>query len=213
MLCIVYTKRYFYYTFYLISTLSKTFIILVNFLLSKIFHFIQPIYMADKSNPMRNIRIAKLSINTCVRPKEARLEKAVKVLEQITGQEPFTSKSKLTVRGWGIRRNEKISTSVTVMGKKAHKLLENALKVKEFELPSTCFSNNGCFGFGISDLEIKYDPAYGIFGLNYFIVLERPGSRVARRRRCKGRVGKNQRVTAEDARQWFKENFEGVILE
>lgn len=172
--------------------------------------------MAVKSNPMRNIKIAKLSINTCVRPREARLEKAVKVLEQITGQTPFTSKSRLTVRGWGIRRNEKISTSVTVMGAKAYKLLENALKVKEFELPYTCFSNNGCFGFGISehiDLDIKYDPACGIFGLNYFVVLERPGSRVARRRRCKARIGNKQRVTDDDARAWFKENFEGVILE
>ncbi|KAI4293063.1 large subunit ribosomal protein L11e [Pancytospora philotis] len=172
--------------------------------------------MAAESNPMRNIRIAKLSINTCVRPREARLDKAVKVLEQLTGQAPFVSKSRLTVRGWGIRRNEKISTSVTVMGKKAHKLLENALKVKEFELPKTCFSNNGCFGFGISehiDLDIKYDPACGIFGLNYFVVLERPGARVARRRRCKAKIGNNQRVSDEDARQWFKENFEGVIVE
>lgn len=172
--------------------------------------------MADKSNPMRNIRISKLSINTCVRPREAKLDKAVKVLEQLTGQQPFTSKARLTVRGWGIRRNEKISTSVTVMGKKAQRLLENALKVKEFELPATCFSNNGCFGFGISehiDLDIKYDPACGIFGLNYFVVLERPGARVAKRRRCQSKVGNKQRVSAEDAKQWFRESFEGVILE
>jgi len=170
--------------------------------------------MAKVGNPMRNIKIAKLSINTCVPPKENRLDKAMKVLEQLTGQTPFTSKSRLTIRGWGIRRNEKIATSVTVMGDKAKELLENALKVKEFELPKSCFSNNGCFGFGITehiDLNIKYDPACGIFGLNYFVVLERPGARVSKRRRCKAKVGNKQRITAEEAQQWFKENFDGVL--
>lgn len=168
------------------------------------------------SNPMRNIRIAKLCINTCVKPKEGKLDKAAKVLEQLTGQVPFKSKSRLTIRGWGIRRNEEISTSVTVRGEKAYKLLENALKVKEFELPKSCFSKTGCFGFGIDehiDLEIKYDPACGIFGLNYYVVLDRPGSRVAKRRRCKSRIGNKQKVTAEDAQSWFVENFDGVLLE
>lgn len=172
--------------------------------------------MSETSNPMRDLRIAKLSINTCVRPKEGRLDKAAKVLEQITGQVPFKSKSRLTIRGWGIRRNEEIAASVTVRGEKAYKLLENALKVKEFELPKSCFSNNGCFGFGINehiDLDIKYDPACGIFGLNYYVVLERPGARVCKRRRCKSRVGNKQRVDAESAQKWFTENFEGVLLE
>ncbi|KAI5151147.1 large subunit ribosomal protein L11e [Enteropsectra breve] len=173
--------------------------------------------MAAKTvNPMRNIKIGKLCINTCIKPREARLDKAVKVLEQLTGQTPFTSKSRLTIRGWGIRRNERISTSVTVMGEKAYKLLENALKVKEFELPKSCFSNNGCFGFGITehiDLDIKYDPACGIFGLNYFVVLERPGVRVARRRRCQSRIGNKQKVRQDDAVQWFKDTFDGVVLE
>lgn len=172
--------------------------------------------MSSENNPMRNVRIAKLSINTCVRPREGKIDKAMKVLEQLTGQKPFSSKAKQTIREWGVRRNEKLSTSVTVMGDKAYKLLENALKVKEFELPNSCFSNNGCFGFGISehiDLDIKYDPSCGIFGLNYFIVLERPGNRVARRRRCKSRLGCKQRVSAEDAQRWFKETFDGVVIE
>lgn len=165
---------------------------------------------------MRKIRIAKLSINTCVRPKEGKIDKAAKVLEQLTGQKPFMSKAKQTIREWGVRRNEKISTSVTINGQKAYELLENALKVKEFELPVRCFSNNGCFGFGISehiDLGIKYDPTCGIFGLNYFVVLERPGARVARRRRCKSRIGCKQRITAEESQNWFKDTFDGIIKE
>ena len=72
---------------------------------------------------MQIVKIQKLCINTNVKPKEGKLEKAITVLKQITGQEPFVSKSRLTIRGWGIRRNEKISASVTVKGLKAKQLL------------------------------------------------------------------------------------------
>ena len=48
------------------------------------------------------------------------------------------------------------------------------MKVKEYELIKSNFSQTGCFGFGISehiDLGIKYDPSTGIYGecfLQYF---------------------------------------------
>jgi ribosomal protein L5 len=43
------------------------------------------------------------------------------------------------------------------------------LKVKEYELKKGNFSETGNFGFGIQehiDLNIKYDPAIGIYGSN-----------------------------------------------
>jgi hypothetical protein len=90
------------------------------------------------------------------------------VLEQLTGQQPIFSKARYTVRTFGIRRNEKISTHVTVGNRdKAMQILESGLKVKEFELIKRNFSQTGCFGFGISehiDLGIKYDPSTGIYG-------------------------------------------------
>lgn len=167
-----------------------------------------------KHNPMQDIKIQKLCLNINVKPKEGKLDKAASVLKQITGQEPFKSKSRLTIRGWGIRRNEKISTSVTVKGEKAKKLLEEGLRVKEYELPQSCFSNNGCFGFGVEehiDLGIKFDPSIGIFGLNYFVVLEKAGTRVSKRRRCKSKIGKKQRIVQDEAQAWFKKQFDGVL--
>ncbi|KAL0684862.1 hypothetical protein Bca4012_051710 [Brassica carinata] len=77
------------------------------------------------------------------------------------------------------------------------------------------FSDTGCFGFGIQehiDLGIKYDPSTGIYGMDFYVVLERPGYRVARRRRCKARVGIQHRVTKDDAMKWFQVKYEGVIL-
>jgi len=54
-----------------------------------------------------------------------------------------------------------------VRGPKAEEILERGLKVKEYELKKSNFSETGNFGFGIQehiDLNIKYDPAIGIYG-------------------------------------------------
>ena len=83
----------------------------------------------------------------------------------------LTGKARYTVRTFGIRRNEKIAVHVTVRGPKAEEILERGLKVKEYELRKRNFSETGNFGFGISehiDLGIKYDPAIGIYGMDFY---------------------------------------------
>lgn len=121
--------------------------------------------------------------------------------------------ARYTVRTFGIRRNEKIAVHVTVRGEKAAEILERGLKVKEYELKGSNFSAGGNFGFGIDehiDLGLKYDPSIGIYGLDFYVVLGRPGYRVARRKRAFGKVGTHHRVGKQDAIKWFEETYEVI---
>lgn len=110
-------------------------------------------------------------------------------------------KARYTVRTFGIRRNEKIAVHVTVRGPKAEEILERGLKVKEYELRKRNFSETGNFGFGISehiDLGIKYDPGIGIYGMDFYACMTRPGERVAKRRRAKAHVGASHKIRRDE---------------
>ena len=127
----------------------------------------------------------------------------------------MTSKARYTVRQFGIRRNEKIAVHVTIRGPKAEEILERGLKVKEYELRRRNFSETGNFGFGIQehiDLGARYDPTIGIFGMDFYIVMGRPGNRVAKRKIKQSRIGTHHRVRKEDTMAWYKLRFEGIIL-
>lgn len=171
--------------------------------------------MERKENPMKQIKLEKICLNICTGKNDDSLNKAAKVLEQLTGQSPVFSKAKITLRAFGIRRNEKIATHVVVRGDKAMEVLTAGLRVKEFELPYTCFSETGTFGFGIQehiDLGIKYDTNIGIFGMDFSVVLTKPGKRVSQRKKCKSKVGKAQRVTKDEAIDWFRRKFDGNVM-
>jgi hypothetical protein len=77
------------------------------------------------------------------------------------------------------------------------------------------FSATGNFGFGIEehiDLGIKYDPGIGIFGMDFYVVMGRPGMRVARRKRATAKVGAQHKVRPEHTVSWFKQRFDGIVM-
>jgi len=165
---------------------------------------------------MKSIFIEKIVVNCCVGESGDRLTRAAKVLEELAEQKAVFSAARLTVRTFGIRRNEKIACHVTVRGRRAEEILNKALRVKEYELKAKNFSTTGNFGFGIDehiDLGLKYDPSIGIYGMDFYVVLGRPGFRVARRKHKQSRIGVQHKITKEDAQKWFKAKFGGNVRE
>uniref|UniRef100_A0A2K6FLP2 Large ribosomal subunit protein uL5 n=1 Tax=Propithecus coquereli TaxID=379532 RepID=A0A2K6FLP2_PROCO len=123
--------------------------------------------------------------------------------------------SRYTVSSFGNRRNEKIAVHCTVRGAKAEEILEKGLEVWEYELRKNNFSDTGNFGFGIQghiDLGIKYDPSIGIYGLDVYVVLGRPGFSITDKKHRTGYVGAKHRISKDRAMCWFQQKNDGIIL-
>ena len=139
------------------------------------------------------------------------LEKASKILKQLTEQEPCKRKAKQTIRGFGIRKGEPIACLVTLRKDKVRNFLEKTFQAIDNKLSKECFDGYGNFSFGIKEhIEIsgtRYVPELGIYGMNVSVTLGRPGYRVKRRRHAKSRVGSGHLMTVEEAMLFIKDEF------
>jgi len=178
-----------------------------------------------RENPMLKPRIEKVTVNISVGRSGDPLERASRVLKELTGQTPCKRKAKKTIRDFGIRKGEPIACVVTLRKEKAVEFLEKALERKEKaveflekaleavdkKLSKRCFDKLGNFSFGIKEhIEIpgtKYVPELGIYGMDVCVALERPGYRVKRRRRAKSKIGSRHLIKPEEAMLFVKETF------
>jgi large subunit ribosomal protein L5 len=166
-------------------------------------------FVLPADHPMRVIRIEKVVVNIGVGQSGERLEKAAKVLEELTQQKPSYRPAKKSIKEWNVRRGEPIGVVVTLRRNKAVWFLLRALAAVDFTLKESSFDNWGNVAFGIREHIMipgaKYDPALGIWGMDVVTVLGRPGFRVMYRRRARHDVGKRQRVTKAEAMKFFQE--------
>ncbi len=167
-------------------------------------------------NVNRRIRISKVVVNSSIGEAAARLEKASKILEELTGQKPSVRKAKKTIRGFGIHRGEPIAVMVTLRGKKAIEFLKNALAAVGNKIKESSFDEYGNFSFGIKEhLDIpgtKYNPEVGIIGMDIIVNVDRPGRRVELRRIKRSKMGRKHRVTKEEAIEFIRREFNVEII-
>tara|TARA_Y100000310_G_C20681443_1_gene816184 strand:- start:2522 stop:3031 length:510 start_codon:yes stop_codon:yes gene_type:complete len=156
----------------------------------------------NDNNPLREIRIAKLTLNIGVGKSEEMLKKGIKLLKKLSPLTPVKTISKKRIPAWGLRPGLAIGCKVTIR-KDSQELLKRLLVAKENILLDKNFDNNGNFSFGIPeyiDIEgLEYDPDLKIMGLEAAVTLERPGYRVKHRRMKMASVGAKHMVTKEDA--------------
>ncbi len=169
------------------------------------------------SNPMENVRIEKVTVNIGVGEGGDRLRKAEKLLEELTGQKPVRTISKMTNRDFGIRKGMPIGCKVTLRKDKAIKFLKEALWVRNYKLPAWSFDEEGNFAFGIADhtefKDMKYDPEVGIFGMDICVTMEKPGYRIKKRRIEKRKLPVHHRVKKDETIEFMKKEFNVEVIE
>jgi len=157
----------------------------------------------ETGHPMRRVYIGKVIVHIAVGESGERLSKAAEVLRMLTGQEPTFRRARKTIKEFGIKRGENIACMVTLRGQRAYEFLKRALAAVNYTIKKSSIDLHGNFAFGIKEHihipGVKYDPSIGIFGMDVIVALERPGYRVARRRRRRSKIGKTHYVTREEA--------------
>ena len=162
-------------------------------------------------NPMRQPYIDKVTFNIGIGAEHDLLDRAIQLLEQLTGQQPVKTKTIKRIPTWGIRPGQIVGAKVTLRHKAAEDRLSQVLGALENKLKARNFDNHGCLSFGIKESldipDLKYDPKVGVFGMDVCVTIARPGYRVKARRFHKGRVSEKHLLTKEEGIAFMKERF------
>jgi len=160
-------------------------------------------------NKMKEIVIDKVTLNIGVGKAGQELENAKSLLQRLSGAKAVPTHAKSRNPVFRIKKGDIIGTKATLRRAPAIEFLKKALKVKTFTLPARSFDKEGNFSFGVPEyIEFpgaKYDPQIGMMGFDVCVTLRRRGFRVARRRRAKGKLGGDHRLTQEDGIAFAKE--------
>lgn len=164
-----------------------------------------------EEQPMLRPRIEKVVVNLSVGKSGEALEKAFRVLQEITGQQPVKKNAKMSIRDFGVRKGEPIACVVTLRRQPAIDFLKKILPVVDNKVSQSSFDDRGNFAFGLKEhIEIpgvRYDPDIGIFGMDICVTVNRPGDRVSDRRKRKARIGKKHVLTPEESIVFTKQTL------
>lgn len=166
-------------------------------------------------NPMQKIDIEKITLNICVGQPGDNLDKAIKLLNKITGCKPIQTKAKKRIPTWSIRPGLAIGCKVTIRSQKAKELLKRLLTSKNDKLNESNFDNQGNLSFGIPEYidipGIEYDASIGIIGFEVAITLKRSGFRIKNRKIKSKLISKKHQISKQEAIDYMKNEFKTNI--
>jgi large subunit ribosomal protein L5 len=165
-------------------------------------------------NPMREIRIEKVTLNIGCGSDQDKLKRAQKLLQSLTDHKPLITKTKRRTT-FGMPQKKAIGVKVTLRKVQASDFLKNALQAVDNELQEKQINGDN-FSIGIKEYidlpNAKYDPSVGIIGMDVCVTLERPGYRVKKRKNKKSKIGKKHLITKNETIEWLKNKFGVKIL-
>ena len=168
--------------------------------------------------PMQSPFLEKLVINIGIGSLGAQeLQKATKVLAELSGKEPNSTKATKNIKEWNIRRGQTCGVMVTLRKEEAKKMLKRVLVVYDNRILRAAFDNKGNFSFGLDEHikipDTRYDPDLGIFGMNFNGKITRPGFRIKYRKKDRRKIGKDHYVSREEAIQFMQKKMNVEIVD
>lgn len=168
-------------------------------------------------NKMREITVDKVTLNIGVGAPGDKLDKAMKLLTNITGLKAVQTSSNKRIPTWGVRPKLAIACKVTVRGKKAEELLGRLLQAVDNKLFLRKFDKFGNFSFGIHEYidipDVPYDASIGVIGLEAAVTLRRPGYRIKIRSLKSRKIGSKHLIKCDDAVDFIKKKYSVEVME
>ncbi len=162
-------------------------------------------------NNMREIKIAKVTLNIGTGGPGERLEKGLKLLNKISNMKPVPTTTQKRIPTWDIRPGLQIGCKVTIRRKKAEELLGRLLAANKENITAVKFDEQGNFSFGIAEYidipGLQYDASIGIIGFDVSVTLERPGFRIKKRAVMKRKIHVKHRITKQEAIEFINKKY------
>ncbi len=166
-------------------------------------------------NPMRTIKIEKLTLNVGAGKDEAKLKKGIQLMGMISGTKVVKTFTTKRIPGWGVRPGLALGCKTTIRGPKAKELVKLFLEALENKLSERNFDDNGNISFGVTEYinipGMKYDPTIGMMGFQVSVTLTRPGFRIRKRRLRPQKIPIDHRIPKVEAIEFFVKEFKTTV--
>ncbi|MBI2085351.1 MAG: 50S ribosomal protein L5 [Candidatus Aenigmarchaeota archaeon] len=164
---------------------------------------------------MLNISIDKITLNMGAGGPGEKLEKSKKLLEKVSGEKGVITAARKRST-FGVAKGRQMGVKIIIRGERAAELLKRVLEASENKIKGSQFDDHGNFSIGVHEYidvpGMKYDPTIGIMGFDVAVTLKRAGYRVSKRRIKPSKIGKNHRITKDQAIAWIKESMGTEVI-